>query len=164
MNGARFFSVVLGDRTTGEIDSMILWFHEMGTNWKIRSSILTQGKASIQWQSSGTGCPERLWSLLLWRHSKPTWTFSCAMYSREPALPGRLDSMTSRGPFQPLWFLDSVTVISWRSTGLPYSSHDAGKLLFIQASVICGEICLTLRRAPIFFSILTPVSKAISIS
>ena len=34
------------------------------------------------WQSTGTGCPEGLWSLLLWRYSKPAWTWSCATWSR----------------------------------------------------------------------------------
>jgi len=54
------------------------------------------------------GCPERLWSLLLWRHSRPTWTPTCATWSREPALAGGVDSMIARGPFQPLQFCDSV--------------------------------------------------------
>uniref|UniRef100_A0A803XQH0 Aldehyde dehydrogenase domain-containing protein n=1 Tax=Meleagris gallopavo TaxID=9103 RepID=A0A803XQH0_MELGA len=27
---------------------------------------------------------ERLWSLILWRHSRPTWTLSCAAYSGDP--------------------------------------------------------------------------------
>lgn len=31
---------------------------------------------------SGTSCPERLWSFLLWRSSKLTWTLSCATYCR----------------------------------------------------------------------------------
>ena len=31
-------------------------------------------------------CPGRLWSLLLWRYSRPTWTWSCAAYCRWPCL------------------------------------------------------------------------------
>lgn len=33
----------------------------------------TNVRTSLQWgwQSSGTGCPERLWRLLLWRYSRP---------------------------------------------------------------------------------------------
>jgi len=32
-------------------------------------------------------CPKRLWSLLLWRYSRPSWILSCVIiYSREPAL------------------------------------------------------------------------------
>ena len=31
-----------------------------------------------------TGCPGRLWSLLLWRYSRPAWTRSCAACSRWP--------------------------------------------------------------------------------
>jgi len=51
-------------------------------------------RASIPWGcflqhwSTETGCPERLWSPLLWRHSKPTWMFSCATYCRKTALEG----------------------------------------------------------------------------
>jgi len=33
---------------------------------------------------TGTGCPGRLWSLLLWRYSRPAWTRSCAAYCRWP--------------------------------------------------------------------------------
>jgi len=41
----------------------------MGTNRIIRSSIWTQRRFSLfwGWQSTGTGCPEGLWSLLIWR-------------------------------------------------------------------------------------------------
>ena len=35
--------------------------------------------------STGTGCPGRLWDLLLWRYSKPTWMLS-HVTTREPAL------------------------------------------------------------------------------
>lgn len=34
------------------------------------------------WQNSETGSPEKLWSLLLQRHSKPTQTWSCATCCR----------------------------------------------------------------------------------
>ena len=56
----------------------------MGTNWSTASSSWTWGRNSSLWgwQSTGTGCPEGLWSLLLWRYSKPTWTRSCAACSR----------------------------------------------------------------------------------
>ena len=36
------------------------------------------------WRSTGTGCPGRLWSLLLWRYSRPAWTGSCAASCRWP--------------------------------------------------------------------------------
>jgi len=50
------------------------------------NSILTQER-TLQWQSTGTGCPERLWNLL-WRYSRPLWTPSCVTCCREPALAG----------------------------------------------------------------------------
>ena len=68
---------------------------EMTINWSIGSStqISTPISHSISsqwgWWSTGTGCPGRLWSVLLWRYS-------------------RLVSMLSRDPFQPLQFCDSV--------------------------------------------------------
>ena len=44
----------------------------MGTNCNTGSSIWIWGRTSLLWgwQSTGTGCPERLWSLLLWRTFK----------------------------------------------------------------------------------------------
>jgi len=52
----------------------------MGTNWRIGSSSWTWGRTSSLWgwRSPGPGCPGRLWSLLLWRYSRPAWTRSCA--------------------------------------------------------------------------------------
>lgn len=54
------------------------------------------------------GHSERLWSLHPWRYLKDTWTLSLATCSGWPCLYKRLDHMTSRGPFQPQPFSDSV--------------------------------------------------------
>jgi len=50
----------------------------------VKRGILKKQRTSLLWgsQSTGTGCPGGLWSLLLWRYSKPTWTRSCAAWSR----------------------------------------------------------------------------------
>jgi len=58
----------------------------MGTKWSIGSSIWTWGRTSSLWgwRSTGIGCPGRLWSLLLWRYSRPAWTRSCAACCRWP--------------------------------------------------------------------------------
>jgi len=50
----------------------------------IGSSIWTRGRTSSLWGwwSPGTGCPGRLWILLLWRYSKLAWTRSYAACSR----------------------------------------------------------------------------------
>ena len=51
----------------------------------------------ILWlQSTGTGCPERLWSLFLWRYSIPAWMLSCVIYSRKLALAEGLNSVIFR--------------------------------------------------------------------
>lgn len=82
----------------------------MSTHWNKGGSIKTWGNTSLlsEWQRTGTGCTERLEILLLWRHSKLTWTLSCATYRWQPALEGGLYLMIPRGPFQALWFCDSV--------------------------------------------------------
>ena len=58
----------------------------MGTNWSRGSSIWTWGRTSSLWgwRSLGSGCPGRLWSLLLWRYSRLVWTRSCAACCRWP--------------------------------------------------------------------------------
>jgi len=81
-----------------------------GINWNTGGSILIQGRTFLllKWQNTGTGCATMLWSHLLWRYWRPTWTPTCVTYCRTPALAGLLDSMISWGPFQPLQFCDSV--------------------------------------------------------
>lgn len=53
------------------------------------------------WWSPGTGCPERLWSLPLWRSSRADLTWSWATCSGWPCLSGGVDQAISRGHFQP---------------------------------------------------------------
>ena len=57
-----------------------------GTNWSLGSSVWTWGRTSSLWgwRSPGPGCPGRLWSLLLWRYSRPAWTWSSAACSGWP--------------------------------------------------------------------------------
>ena len=85
----------------------------MGTNWSVGSSIWTWGRTSSLWgwRSTGTGCPGRLWSLLLWRYSRPAWTRSCAACCRWPCLGRRVgldDPQRSLPTPTILWFCDSV--------------------------------------------------------
>ena len=96
-DGARLFSVVPSDRS-------------MDATWSIGSSSWTWGRTSSLWgwRSTGTGGPERLWSLLLWRYSRPAWMWSCAACSRWPCFGRGVGLDDPQSPFQPLPFCDSV--------------------------------------------------------
>ena len=89
----------------------------MGTNWGTGSSVWTWGGTSSlwEWRSTGTGCPGRLWSLLLWRYSRPAWTRSCAACCRWPCFSRRVgldDPQWSLPTPTILWFCDSV-ILQW---------------------------------------------------
>ena len=63
------------------------------------------------WRSTGTGCPGRWWSLLLWRYSRPAWTRSSAACCRWLCFVGRVgldDPQRSLPTPTILWFCDSV--------------------------------------------------------
>jgi len=85
----------------------------MSRNWNTESSIQTWERSSslLEWQSTGTGCPERCWNLLLWRYSGLIWTPTCSNYCRKHVFTRALDSVVSRAPFQSLQFCDSVEKI-----------------------------------------------------
>ena len=85
----------------------------MDTNWSRGSSIWTWGRTSSLWgwRSTGIGCPEGLWSLLLWRYSNPAWTQSSSTFYRWPCF-GREVGLDDPHRSLPrpaiLWLCDSV--------------------------------------------------------
>ena len=88
-----------------------LQFSSTGTNWSIGSFVWTWGRTSSLWgwRSPGTGCSERLWSLLLWRYSRPAWTRCCAVCCRWPCFSrgvGLDDPQRSLPTPNILWFCD----------------------------------------------------------
>ena len=63
-------------------------------------------------RSTGTGCPGRLWSLLLWRYSRPAWTRSSTTYCRWPCFGRRFgldDPQRSLPTPTILWFCEILT-------------------------------------------------------
>ena len=99
-DGARLFPVVPRTSATG-------------ANWSRGSSSWTWGRTSSLWGrwSTGTGCPGRLWSRLLWRYSRSTWIRSYAACCRWPCFGkgvGLGDPQRSLPTPTILWFCDSV--------------------------------------------------------
>ena len=60
-------------------------------------------------QVDGAHCPERLWSLLLWRYSRLVWIPTSVTYCRGPSLAGRLTQWSLAVPSNPC---DSV-ILWW---------------------------------------------------
>jgi len=101
-DGATLFPVVPSNRTRGN-----------GHKLKHKKFPLNMRKnfSPWGWRSTGTGCPGRLWILLLWRHSRPAWTRSRAACCRWPCFGrgvGRDDPQRSLPTLTILWFCDSV--------------------------------------------------------
>ena len=76
--------------------------------------VWTWGRTSSLWgwRSPGTGCPGRLWSLLLWRYSRPAWTRSCTACCRWPCFGRRVgldDPQRSLPTPTILWIVPSRT-------------------------------------------------------
>lgn len=76
--GSRLFSEVPCDRTRGNQHK--LKEIEFNLNTKKKNAFLLWEMGS----NTGTGCPETLWSLGLWRSSKATWKWSWAPCSGCP--------------------------------------------------------------------------------
>jgi len=85
----------------------------MAKTWNTGSSIqIHRTSSQWGWQRTRTGCLDWLWNFFLWGYSESLWTPTCVTYCRVPPLEEALGSVISCGPFQPLWFCDSVILWS----------------------------------------------------
>lgn len=98
-----------------------LWGQDKGMsvpraiNWSTGSSAPISDRTSSQWGqwSTGTGCPGRLVECSSLEIFKTCLDAYLCNLLQGAWFGMQLDSMISRGPFQPLQFCDSVSVILW---------------------------------------------------
>ena len=114
----------------------------MGMKWNTGSSIWTWERTSSlrQWQSTGTGCPEKLLSLL-WRYSIAIWMLSCARYSREPASAGVWNRWSPEMPSNPYHSLWETQMVKWERLSLAN-----GCFLFSAVTSLLGDSVFLLTR------------------
>jgi len=65
------------------------------------------------WLSTGPGCPEGLWRLLLWRYSRPAWPRCCAACSGWPCFGRGLGWGIPKGPANPCRWDSGVLWVRW---------------------------------------------------
>ena len=129
---------------------MILWFY-IAQNIAMRQN----AKSCKAW-SPGTECPGRLWSLLLWRYSRPTWTRSSAAFCRWPCLGRRVgldDPQRSLPTPTILLFCDSVIITAKAVLGQPSLTGSDG----IRIGPLDLEVWPSRERV---YFLRTPFSKA----
>ena len=104
--------------------NVMLWLRYITINLK------SQYISLWGWRSPGTGCPGRLWSLLLWRYSRPAWTRSCTACSGWPCFGrgvGLGDPQRALPTLTSLRFCDCILALCWVNTYLklvhPFSVH-----------------------------------------
>ena len=85
MDEARLFSVVCRDRTRSNGLKLV---HRKLCNSMRKNFLMVR-------VTEHSGCPERLWSLLLWRYSRSIWMSIYLICCRVPALTGGSDSVIS---------------------------------------------------------------------
>jgi len=123
---------------------------------------------------SRTGWPGRLWSLLLWRYSRPTWTRSSAACSRWPCFGrgvGLDDPQRSLPTPNILWFCDHFLLqqylcicttslhnasVRWKSAYFAACGLSQGRFFSCTSQISCSHGWLTVQA-----SIHTPVTPAL---
>ena len=105
-------------RTESEIGIPFQWCPvtgqgAVGTNWKTGGFVWTPGSTSVMcgWQSTGTGCPEGLWDLLLGEPRKSPGHDPGHSALGVPAGTG-VGSDGVRGPFQPQPRCHSIKILT----------------------------------------------------
>ena len=127
-----------------------------GTNWSRAHSGWRWGRTSSLWGwwSTGTGCPGRLWIVLLWRYSRPAWKSCSVACCRWPSFGRRFgldDPQRSLPTPNILWFCDSVIYGNWNCicfmSVLSITQHFKGQLPLtsIQVWVLSTSTNITIR-------------------
>lgn len=131
------------------------WFQQQAQT-NTGSSILIREETSLlcRWQSTGTGCPERLWGLLLQSYLKPAWMSPHAMCSRWPYLSRDVRPDDLQRSFHPQPLCEPVR--AYISTSLKQSccSSDSCCCMYYH---ICGNAKAA--KKIIIVSLLWPISS-----
>ena len=121
----------------------------MAGSGRPRLRCLCAGESVRVLTSTGTGCPGRLWSLLLWRYSILAWTSSCAACCRWPCFSRRIgldDRQWSLPTPTILWFCDLSSIKEQKKLLFPLKLW---KSVCRQTVSVCLSLPFTLPSTPV---------------
>jgi len=123
-------------------DKKLAMSQQCGLTVKLANSNLSSIRKSITSRLRKLMLPlysGRLWSLLLWRYSRPAWTMSYAACCRCPYFGRGVGLDDPKGPFQPQTFCDSALVSHPKcqdKSCAPQYKRDIGLLEQVQQKVM----------------------------
>lgn len=114
------------------------WWDSATREWARGTNRNTDGCLWMSggWQSTGTGCPEKLWSFLPWTYLERLCSWAWVSGSRRPCQSRWLHKVTSREPFQSWSFSGAFPVHIIGES----SSHDSSQRSCIKALLCTKEV------------------------